>query len=553
MVLSLRASLVPAMLLMAAGILAQRENKGRFSGSFDANVNFFVEDEKIGATNTPQYDDDLIGIESWLNLRYAKGPFDAGIRLDFFRNSNLLNPTDAYSDTGIGRVYATYRHSGATITAGHMYDQIGSGMIFRAYEERALLLDNALLGLRMRYDISDNWNVNMLGGRQKNLFSLYDSWLYGGRVEGYITPKSEDKTWSAAPGFGLMIRRLAEDQMDLLANVLSSYTPEDFIDEAPYVNVAATLYNTFDFGTVSWYLEGAWKSREVFYDPLMPRSLWTGGESIGRYILEPGYVVYTSINYADKGIGVSLDLKATSNFTYRADPFATLNRGMINFLPPVMRFNTYRLTARYAPATQELGEFAGQIEASYRLDANRSFLTNVSMIHDYEGNPLYRELYTEAVWKKPRKSSLTTGLQFQWYHQERYEGKTGAAPVRTVTPYIDYLYRFDQKRSFRIEFQYMHTRQDWGRWLYGLAEFSIAPHWNFEISDMWNVKPYEDASGNRKNDPLHFPTAGITYITGTHRITGRYVKQVEGIVCSGGICRLEPAFSGVRLQLASQF
>ncbi|MFN9380586.1 MAG: DUF6029 family protein, partial [Bacteroidota bacterium] len=32
-----------------------------------------------------------------------------------------------------------------------------------------------------------------------------------------------------------------------------------------------------------------------------------------------------------------------------------------------------------------------------------------------------------------------------------------------------------------------------------------------------------------------------------------YIKQVEGVICTGGICRLEPAFSGVRLSLNSSF
>jgi hypothetical protein len=32
-----------------------------------------------------------------------------------------------------------------------------------------------------------------------------------------------------------------------------------------------------------------------------------------------------------------------------------------------------------------------------------------------------------------------------------------------------------------------------------------------------------------------------------------YVKQVEGIVCTGGVCRYEPAFNGVRLNLQARF
>ena len=40
--------------------------------------------------------------------------------------------------------------------------------------------------------------------------------------------------------------------------------------------------------------------------------------------------------------------------------------------------------------------------------------------------------------------------------------------------------------------QYMDTKQDFGSWLFGLAEISIAPIWNFEISGMYNLQPKKE-------------------------------------------------------------
>ena len=134
-----------------------------------------------------------------------------------------------------------------------------------------------------------------------------------------------------------------------------------------------------------------------------------------------------------------------------------------------------------------------------------------------------------------------------WYDQELYQGKTGAPVVKALTPYVDVLYKIKKKQSIRVEAQYMHTEQDFGSWVFALVEVGLAPHWIFELSDMWNVSPTKGHSA------LHYPTFGVTYSTGPHRFSARYVKQVEGIVCSGGICRLEPAFSGVKLQVSSQF
>ncbi|CAG0906241.1 unnamed protein product, partial [Cyprideis torosa] len=50
---------------------ASAQDSGVFSGNFEANYNVFLEDSLIGATNTPQYDEQLTGGEAWLNLNYS--------------------------------------------------------------------------------------------------------------------------------------------------------------------------------------------------------------------------------------------------------------------------------------------------------------------------------------------------------------------------------------------------------------------------------------------------------------------------------------------------
>ena len=54
-----------------------------------------------------------------------------------------------------------------------------------------------------------------------------------------------------------------------------------------------------------------------------------------------------------------------------------------------------------------------------------------------------------------RKWTLTTGVQYQEYNQELYEGNQ-VADCKT-SPYIDYLVKLNQKKSLRSEFQYMST------------------------------------------------------------------------------------------------
>ena len=70
----------------------QAQEQGSLTGQLQVNGNLFLEDARIGASNTPQYDHQLIGSDVWLDLNYQIKGFDIGMRLDIFNNSNLLNP-----------------------------------------------------------------------------------------------------------------------------------------------------------------------------------------------------------------------------------------------------------------------------------------------------------------------------------------------------------------------------------------------------------------------------------------------------------------------------
>ena len=220
------------------------------------------------------------------------------------------------------------------------------------------------------------------------------------------------------------------------------------------------------------------------------------------------------------------------------------------------RFNTYRLTSRYSPATQLLSEQAYQLDIRYSPNRKLGFNVNGSYIDDLAGNLLYREIFTEISYKKKRLWQIIAGVQLQQYNQEIYEVKPEAPIVETLTPYVDFLYRFTRKKSIRVEAQYMSTEQDFGSWVFGLAEVGLAPHWIFEVSGMYNISPGKSSPIDVETGDslkLLYPTLGVTFIQKSNRFSARYVKQVEGVVCSGGVCRLEPAFSGVRMSMSSTF
>jgi hypothetical protein len=185
--------------------------QGRLSGDFMMQNNFYDRDSVRGAANTPHYDNYLSGTDAWLNLNYSVEGFDFKVRFDAFQNSNLHDPQKAYSELGIGFFQARKSIENLTITGGYFYDQIGSGLLFRAYEERALGIDNAILGAHLQYDFNEYWRVKGFAGRQKNRFSTYEPIIKGGNLEGRFEI-GEDV--SVLPGVGVVNRTLDQNTME---------------------------------------------------------------------------------------------------------------------------------------------------------------------------------------------------------------------------------------------------------------------------------------------------------------------------------------------------
>ena len=75
------------------------------------------------------------------------------------------------------------------------------------------------------------------------------------------------------------------------------------------------------------------------------------------------------------------------------------------------------------------------------------------------------------------------------------------------------------------------------------------------MSDMYNADPGKNSPVDEDDEKLrlHYPRFDVFYTLRSNRFSLSYIKQVEGVVCTGGICRLEPAFSGVRVSVSSTF
>ena len=521
---------------------------GYFSGSLQTNTNFFVRDPKIGAYNMPQYDNFKVGADAWLNLNYTNEKFglDVGARLDFFYNSILRVPTSPYTGAGLGNFFIKKKIKDFTFTGGYLYDQIGSGILYRAYEERTLAIDNALLGVRAEYDYKGILKLKAFGGVQKLKFSYQAPIILGFNAEGNVSIGDKVRM---VPGIGVLNRSEDQKTMTQIVSTIESYdTLSRFVPK--YNTYAFSVYNTLTVGDFSWYIEGVYKTKESIRNNQL-RSI---NDSL---INAAGNCLFTSVNYAHKGFGLTLQFKRTQDFYMHVSPNPNESTfdGSMTFIPPVSRENSLRLPSRYFAPSLENHELAFSADASYTPNKKVTFELSGSYIRDLLfarfhpiQTPFFGEAFISGIYKPTKALEIQLGFQYVRYNKYVYQ-QHGSDKVDSYTPFAEWQYKIDKKKSIRMELQYQHVLLDYGQWLYGLLEFNVAPHFSVAVSDMWNFKPNPEVNPNAN----HYYSVFFGYTQGSLAFTLAYVKQVEGIVCTGGVCRIEPAFSGAKFGMTATF
>ncbi len=514
--------------------LNTQAQQGNLSGDLMMSVNFFQRDTNIKASGNQLYDNFLSGGEGWLGLRYSAYGFTGTVRFDAFNNSNLQNPSSAMTAAGIGMFSLSKEFKKLTVTGGHVYDQIGSGIIFRAYEDRGLLIDNALFGLHLKYRLNDHLTLKGFTGQTKNLFERYQPILKGFSAEGDVDINSKAH---CTPGIGIVNRTMDQQSMDkLISNINNMPEKDRFIPT--YNMCATTIYNTLNAGNFTWYVEGALKSEEAISidNALKKRS---------------GNVVYSTLGFAQNKFGLNASFKRTENFVMRTSPNENLLKGIFNWQPIIAQIRPQRLIARYTPPSQDLSELAGNLSTFITPNDKLNFNIAYTHINTLEGKRLFREIFAETEIRKIKDVLLHLGVQYLIYNQALYQQKIAAdyPEVNAITPFVEIGYKINTKNSIRAELQYMDTKQDHGSWSFLLLEYTISPTWSFAVSDMYNVTP------NKKHvdKALHYPNVFVAYTKDANRFTLQYVKQVDGINCTGGVCRYEPAFSGFKVGVTSSF
>jgi hypothetical protein len=540
-----------ALMLFGGTLLGQKQvDLGEIHGNFEIDAQTYKADSLIGAPDFPE----KIGNNSFMNLLYTRGKFEAGVRFENYYPS--LQGFTRERGAGIPYRYARYRNEKFDVTAGTFYEQFGSGMVLRAYEAWGLGFDNSLDGVRVKSEPVKGVYLTGLIGRQRNAYSNKVENLSEGIVRGF------DAEWSINDSFDSLMT--AKTRVKIGGSFVSRFQKDEDPVQIIPENVASFA------GRASVNRSGLNLSAEYAYK-------FNDPSTVNNLIYKNGTGVLVQASYARKGLGISAQVKRIDNMDFRSDRNGTFNNLTLNFLPPQTRQHSYRLPTLFPWATQPLGEWGMQAEIGYNfkkdtwlggkygmnLSVNWSRINALSKtptLDPFDGytspffplmdSVLFQDINIELTKKfSPKFKATLSYLHFD-YDQSLFHQLTGfnsSKDVSAEVQVLDMSYKLAKKHTLRMEFQHCYTKQEFGSWAMVLAEYTIAPHFFIAVFDEYN---YGNAEKNKR---LHYFSGlgGVNW--NNYRFQIGYGRQRAGVLCVGGVCRVVPASNGISLAITGSF
>jgi hypothetical protein len=519
-------------------------------GNFQIDAQYYSKDTSIGAPIVPQ----KVLSNGFGNLNYIRGNFSAGLRYESY-NPVMQGFDPRYQGSGVPYRYVRYKKGKLDVTAGNFYDQFGSGMILRVYEERGLLYDNTIDGFRAIYTPLRGVTVKGLIGHQRTFFTVSPGIVRAGDID-------------------INLNELIDSA---LANKKTKVTIGGSFVSKYQANLSPTLNEpenvgcgggriTVNRGGFSIYGEYAYKINDPSY--------------INKYSFKNGQGAYLTTSYAKSGFSIMLAGKYVDNMSFRSDRDQTLNAAMINYMPALTKYHTYLMAAYYPYATQPNGEMAAQGEIQYKFKKGTplggaygmEIAGNASMAYGIDsvniapqndtrqyhyvvrsfnpGQKYFHDFNIEINKKFTKKVKGTFLYSNQFYNKNivQFNNSVSEYPnIKTNILVADITYKYKPTSSIRFEGQTMQTKQDKGSWVVGMVEWTPSSNFFAAILDQYN---YGNSDPSKR---YHYYLATVGFIRDAMRITLSYGKQRAGIFCVGGVCRTVPASDGLSMTISTSF
>jgi len=556
-----------AFVLCAASLSAQGvaiDDVGRISGSLQMDAQTYTEDTLIGAPDVPE----KMLSNTFVNVLFQRGKFTAGLRFESYQGPLLgIDPRYGTSGNGSGLGipyrFATYTDDKFEITAGNFYEQWGTGMVLRTYEERNLGLDNSIDGVRLKVMPVEGLRFTGFTGRQRAFFDVSAGTIRGADVNADLGAMFTDLLPTGS-------------WITLGAGFVSRYQEErDPLLRLPQNVSIWGARGSFGFDAFSLDVEYASKIN----DP----------SPVNNLSYNPGNGLFVNASFAAEGIGVNVGMKRIDNLDFRSDRSAAGFQQQVNYLPALTKQHTWRLITLYPYATQPTGELAIQADVTWTIPKG-SFLgddetiisLNFSDVHMLDTVRLQnvRNEYTANFWWSDRQYYLDFNAEVQrkWgrkfkttlsyvhiqYDKDVIEKGLLEKTFGVITAdfaVLELWWQFDRNKSLRTEFQYMSVGHETGAkldlqngdWVMALVELSISPSWYVTVFDEYNYGNMLQDENGEYYLRVHYPNASVAWVEDALRIQAGYGRVRGGILCVGGICRPVPASNGFTLGVTYTF
>ena len=571
--------------------------EGQVSVALESNNSYYTEDkvlESIGLDKPYKRLFGDFGSNDYLKVDYNLKGFSAGVQVDgylpplygfdlydYIADKNVAIDSDQKNFKFIS-FYTQYEGQNWGVRLGDIYDQFGNGLIFRSYEDRALSFNNAVLGARAYYNLGNFATLKAIAGKPRIYNERSENWVYGTDLSLSV---SDIMGWSNC-SLSIESSFFARHDTDS-----SQWNEEIWNDDwTEVIGISNRLHGNetvnlisrrlnFEYSGFSFRSEYATKLNMDSHNPGMD--------------LAKGNVIFLDFGYNYKRFSASASFRRMENMTTLIDPLtSSINGGNnLNYLPLLTRQHTYSLANLnpYLGSTANTGgEVGGQIDLYYSLRNPKArgkywnFHVNFSMFNTldripagsneeipviWEGRNVWRDFNfdVERQWNKKVKTTFL----YSYQHWDETINHFDSPEPEYCTSHIfvgDVTYKFNKKHSVRIEAQYLASKDFEGDWVAGGIEYNFAPKFSIYANDMWNCEPmgdtlrawggnyYEDMStGEGKNYLLHYYQVGTSFTHNSLRIQLSYGRNRAGFVCSGGVCRMQPAYTGFNLAMTMSF
>ena len=513
---------------------------GRVTGSLESNSIWYLDDDVIGTPANPW------GSNNYLKLDWTKGTLMAGLQAEYYPQALAGYPAEL-KGAGLTGLYASWNHPLVEVTAGSFFEQLGSGLVLRTWEDRELGLNNTLFGGRLAFHTaSRSLGIKLFGGVPKyGLRPSAATALAGADLSldllALVGAESEHSILLEGSLLDRFARKV-EDNVTILAQAGGFSVPDQVISWSGRLQYA--------YGGFSVKGEYVGKAPD-FCTEHLPKNK-------EAYGLKGGNAQLLELNYANGPFSGTLTLRRLENMTTRL--FLTAQSpsvaNTLNYLPSLCMQQTYMLAGLNPYVTYADGEagFQGDLYYTFRrgtalggkygmkLHVGGSWIDALPCALPDRDVPYlaYRDINIdlERAWSRQFRTILFVSIQ----ENSPTHGNGKRTDAQNVFV-LDALYRFSKTASIRTELQYLYSQELTRDWMAGLVELSFAPHWSLSASDMYN----HGSTG------VHYYNVGASYSQDAFIISLNAGRSREGMVCSGGVCRWQPAYKGMCLRAQWSF